>query len=133
MQQPDASGPNVAQPPIPPYNPQDYPPPQTANPYGYPPARGPGDNVSANENLPRQISSPVVGNTATPVPPPANANAASSASAAPATSAPYFPPPPTSPFPDITPDPLDLAEEGALSLLSFSSALSIQYESLLTH
>ncbi len=73
----------VNQPPIPPYNPQDYagqaPPAAEHNPYaGYPPPPRPaGENVSANTNLPRQ--------------PP---TAASSGSM------PYFPPPPTTPLPD---------------------------------
>jgi hypothetical protein len=115
MQQPNASAPFVTEPPIPPYNPADYAGQPAPNPYGYPPQpRAPGDNVSANDNLPRQSS---VGNTTAPP-------AASTASNA----VPYFPPPPTSPFPDGNRDPVDRGEEGALffSLYPFSLSLRLR-------
>ncbi|KAH8676734.1 hypothetical protein BGZ60DRAFT_264545 [Tricladium varicosporioides] len=58
-QHPNISTPNVAQPPIPPYNPADYagqaPPAVPHDNYGYPPAAPrAGDNVSSSNNLPRQ-------------------------------------------------------------------------------
>lgn len=106
---------HVNQPPIPPYNPADYAnqaPPATehlhdpytghAGPSGYPPdpaSHGPaGENVSANNNLPRQ------------------ARVATSSAAG----TPYFPPPPTTPLPDEqlhheNRDPVRKAEEGACS------------------
>lgn len=89
-QHPNISTPNVAQPPIPPYNPADYagqaPPAVPHDNYGYPPAAPrAGDNVSSSNNLPHQ--SPAV--NAPYVPPSAGA-----------TNIPYFPPPPTVPFAD---------------------------------
>jgi hypothetical protein len=73
------SSPNVAQPPIPPYNPADYAnqPPPPHDGFGYPPEAPRGDNVSPNN----QYHNPAQ----PPVPPPT------------ATSAPYFPPPPQEP------------------------------------
>jgi hypothetical protein len=80
-QHPNVSIPNVAQPPIPPYNPADYAnQPPTHDPYGYPPIPKPGDNVSLDNN-PHQFSG----------------RAPTSAGA---TNIPYFPPPPTSPIPE---------------------------------
>lgn len=65
--------------------------------------------MSTNENLPRQTSSSPVAMSPTV---PATTHAASGVPAA--SSVPYFPPPPTSPFSDISRDPVDRAEEGAL-------------------
>jgi hypothetical protein len=87
-QHPNLSTPNVAQPPIPPYNPADYAPgnapapPPPHDPFGYPPVPRAGDNVSPRNTTHQSPNDPT--------------NPTMSG----ARNAPYFPPPPTSPLPE---------------------------------
>jgi hypothetical protein len=93
--------PNAAPPPIPTYNPQDY--------AGQPP-NGAYEHVTTTKTTNRTRGDDV-SNTE-----PYHSFRSGSRSIPPTANMPYFPPPPTSPFPEHRVDPFGRHEEGALPL-----------------